>query len=63
VRAADPERALARGWTLTYGPHGLVRGAADVAVGDELVTHTASGPIASTVTDTTPPDGAGSSDG
>jgi len=63
VRAADPERALARGWTLTYGPRGLVRGAADVAVGDELVTHTAGGPIASTVTDTTPSDGAGSSDG
>ncbi|HEY3144482.1 MAG TPA: exodeoxyribonuclease VII large subunit [Acidimicrobiales bacterium] len=44
VRAFDPERTLARGWSITRWADGrLVRSAADLVVGDELVTTVASG--------------------
>ena len=52
VRAVDPARALARGWSITYRPDGtLVRAAADVVVGDELVTRLVDGEVRSTVAD------------
>ena len=44
VAAADPAVALRRGWTITRRSDGaLVRHAADLAPGDELVTHFADG--------------------
>jgi exodeoxyribonuclease VII large subunit len=50
VRALDPERTLARGWSITRGPDGRVlRSPADVAVGDELTTVLAGGEVRSTV--------------
>ena len=50
-RAHDPERALARGWSITTGPQGhLVRGPADVQPGDHLTTRLAGGVVTSTVT-------------
>lgn len=53
--AADPVRAMARGWSITRASDGSVlRSAADVAPGDELVTTLADGTVRSTV---------GSSDG
>lgn len=53
VDAADPARALARGWSLTRTADGhLVRRAADLCVGDVLVTTLASGTATSSVTDT-----------
>lgn len=52
VRAVDPARALARGWSITYTDAGdLVRSPAEVAVGDELVTHVAGGRLRSRVVD------------
>ncbi len=52
VGAADPARALARGWSLTRTADGrLVRTAADVAPGDLLVTTVADGTLRSTVED------------
>jgi exodeoxyribonuclease VII large subunit len=53
VRAVDPARALARGWSMTYRVDGtLVRSAAEVATGDELVTHLAAGRVRSRVVGT-----------
>jgi exodeoxyribonuclease VII large subunit len=55
VRAADPARALARGWTLTRTADGrLVRSVDDVAVGATLVTVVADGTVHSTVEETSP---------
>lgn len=52
VAAADPSRALARGWSLTRGPDGrLVRRAADLSPGEAVVTTFGSGRARSTVTD------------
>jgi exodeoxyribonuclease VII large subunit len=53
VRALDPARTLARGWSITRDPRGRVlRSAADVAEGDALTTTLADGDVRSTVTDT-----------
>jgi exodeoxyribonuclease VII large subunit len=50
LRALDPRRVLERGYTITRAADGtVVRGAAAVAVGDELCTETADGVIASRV--------------
>lgn len=52
VSAADPERALRRGWSVTHAADGrLVRSAADVVAGDELVTRLADGTVRSVVRD------------
>ncbi|MGK2949005.1 MAG: exodeoxyribonuclease VII large subunit [Acidimicrobiales bacterium] len=51
VRALDPTRALARGWSITRRADGqVVRSPADVAPGDELATVVAGGEVRSTVT-------------
>jgi exodeoxyribonuclease VII large subunit len=56
VAAADPQRALARGFTLTRRPDGrLVRHPGDVQPGQRLTTHTAGGPVHSTVDSGPPP--------
>jgi exodeoxyribonuclease VII large subunit len=48
VRALDPVRTLARGWTITRTTSGeVVRGAAEVAPGQELVTVFADGEVRS----------------
>lgn len=58
VSAADPARALARGWSLTRTADGrLVRSATELAPGDLLVTSFARGRAHSTVTASTPDDG------
>jgi exodeoxyribonuclease VII large subunit len=50
ARSLDPERTLARGWSITRGPDGrVVRHPADVASGDELTTQVAGGTLRSTV--------------
>jgi len=50
VHAADPARLLARGFTLTTTADGKpLRFAADVVVGQELVTHFADGQVRSSV--------------
>ena len=50
LRALDPERTLARGWSITRGPHGQVlRSPADVTAGDALTTVLAGGELRSTV--------------
>ncbi|MEO7573947.1 MAG: exodeoxyribonuclease VII large subunit [Acidimicrobiales bacterium] len=50
VRALDPERTLARGWSITRGPGGdVVRSPSDVRPGDELSTLVAGGEVRSTV--------------
>lgn len=50
VDAHDPQRALARGWTITTTADGRpVRTRADVAAGDELVTRVVDGTVRSTV--------------
>ncbi len=50
LRALDPDRTLARGWSITRGPDGaVVRSPADVAPGDHLVTRVAGGNVRSTV--------------
>jgi exodeoxyribonuclease VII large subunit len=52
VRALDPARTLARGWSITRDAGGRVlRSAADVAEGDALTTTLADGDIRSTVTE------------
>jgi exodeoxyribonuclease VII large subunit len=54
ARAADPVRALARGWSLTHRLDGtLVRGAGELAPGEVVVTTLAQGRAISTVTDVT----------
>ena len=50
VRALDPARALARGWSITTTADGqLVRSPSDVQPGDALITRLASGEVRSTV--------------
>jgi exodeoxyribonuclease VII large subunit len=50
VRTLDPERTLARGWSITRGPDGsVVRHPDEVAPGDELITQVAGGAVRSTV--------------
>jgi len=50
IRALDPERALARGWSITRTADGrLVRTPADVGPGAALRTQTAGGEVRSTV--------------
>jgi exodeoxyribonuclease VII large subunit len=50
VRALDPQRVLARGWSITRTTGGrIVRSAHEVAAGDELVTTVADGSVRSTV--------------
>jgi exodeoxyribonuclease VII large subunit len=58
VRALDPTRALARGWSITRDGQGrVVRSAGAVAAGDRLVTTLADGHVHSTVdSSSTPPD-------
>jgi exodeoxyribonuclease VII large subunit len=51
VRALDPARTLARGWSITRTADGrVVRSPAEVAAGDELVTQVRDGSLRSTVT-------------
>ena len=60
VRALDPERTLARGWSITRRADGqVVRSTDDVAPGTELLTQVAGGTVRSTVasTSTVDPDG------
>jgi exodeoxyribonuclease VII large subunit len=50
VRSLDPDRALARGWSITRGPDGaVVRHPDQVGPGDELITQVAGGRLRSTV--------------
>jgi exodeoxyribonuclease VII large subunit len=50
LRALDPERTLARGWSITRGPDGQVlRRPEDAAPGDEITTVLAGGELRSTV--------------
>jgi exodeoxyribonuclease VII large subunit len=51
VRAFDPARTLARGWSITRraGDGSLVRSPGDVDAGDEIVTTVATGQVVSTV--------------
>jgi exodeoxyribonuclease VII large subunit len=50
VRALDPARTLARGWSITRDAGGrVVRSAAQVAAGDRLVTTVADGEVTSEV--------------
>lgn len=50
VRAHDPQRVLARGWSITTTADGrLVRGPGDAPVGTRLITRLAEGTVASTV--------------
>jgi exodeoxyribonuclease VII large subunit len=52
VRAQDPQRALARGWSITTTASGtLVRRTADAPPGTTLVTRVADGHVTSTTTD------------
>ncbi|MDZ7676872.1 MAG: exodeoxyribonuclease VII large subunit [Acidimicrobiales bacterium] len=55
--AVDPERALARGWSITRDERGtVVRSAADVATGMTIRTTVADGTVTSTVTSCDPDD-------
>ena len=55
IRALDPARILARGWSITRLADGtLVRSMTDTAVGDTLVTHVTGGTVTSTVDGTEP---------
>ena len=50
TNALDPLVALARGWSITRGPDGVVvRSVADVSTGTELTTQVADGTISSTI--------------
>ncbi|MET0902547.1 MAG: exodeoxyribonuclease VII large subunit [Acidimicrobiales bacterium] len=50
LRALDPDRTLARGWSITRGPDGsIVRSPDDVRVGDQLTTRVEGGRLRSTV--------------
>jgi exodeoxyribonuclease VII large subunit len=50
TNALDPSVALARGWSITRGPDGvIVRSVADVSTGTELTTQVADGTITSTI--------------
>jgi exodeoxyribonuclease VII large subunit len=50
LRALDPDRTLARGWSITRGPDGsLVRFPSDLRPGDRITTRVAGGEVRSTV--------------
>jgi exodeoxyribonuclease VII large subunit len=50
LRSLDPDRTLARGWSITRGPDGaVVRSPSDVRAGDALTTRVAGGELRSTV--------------
>ena len=50
LRALDPARIVARGWSITRRADGsLVRSVADVSPGDPLVTRVTGGTVTSTV--------------
>ena len=50
LRALDPERVLARGWSITRLDDGrLLRSVAEASSGDRLATQVADGTVASTV--------------
>ena len=50
LRALDPERVLARGWSITRLDDGrLLRSVAEASPGDRLATQVADGTVASTV--------------
>jgi exodeoxyribonuclease VII large subunit len=50
LRALDPDRTLARGWSITRGPDGsVIRSPADVRPGDQLTTRVVGGDVRSTV--------------
>jgi exodeoxyribonuclease VII large subunit len=52
LRSLDPDRTLARGWSITRRADGqVVRGPGDVRPGDALVTRVAGGELRSTVSD------------
>ena len=52
LRALDPDRTLARGWSITRRADGqVVRSPADVSPGDVLTTRVAGGDVRSTVSD------------
>ena len=60
VRAHDPDRTLARGWSITRRADGsVVRSPADVEAGDELRTLVRGGELRSTVVSTSTVDGDG----
>ena len=60
VRANDPDRTLARGWSITRTADGrLVRSPAEVTAGDELRTLVAGGEVRSTVSPRSTVDGDG----
>jgi exodeoxyribonuclease VII large subunit len=60
LRALDPERTLARGWSITRTTDGrVVRSPDEVAPGDELLTQVAAGTVRSTVAPTSTVDGDG----
>jgi exodeoxyribonuclease VII large subunit len=53
LRALDPERTLARGWSITRTADGrVVRSPDEVTAGDELLTQVAAGTVRSTVAPT-----------
>jgi exodeoxyribonuclease VII large subunit len=53
LNAVDPERTLARGWSITRNANGeVVRSSAEVSVGDTLVTTLSDGTVTSTATAT-----------
>jgi exodeoxyribonuclease VII large subunit len=58
LRAFDPARTLARGWSITRDGAGrVVRSAAELGAGDPLVTTLADGEVHSTVTEPDPAGG------
>jgi exodeoxyribonuclease VII large subunit len=60
VRALDPARTLARGWSITRRADGsVVRSPEEVQPGDELVTQVRDGAVRSTVTPASTVDGDG----
>ena len=60
LRALDPERTLARGWSITRTADGrVVRSPDEVAPGDELLTQVAAGTVRSTVAPTSTVDADG----
>lgn len=53
LSAVDPERTLARGWSITRNAKGeVVRSSAEVSIGDTLVTTLSDGSVTSTATAT-----------
>ena len=60
LRALDPERTLARGWSITRTADGrVVRSPDEVAPGDALLTQVAAGTVRSTVAPTSTVDADG----